>query len=285
VLARIALIGNGKWGANVERTLNELPTAKLAYVAGRDWRGLLSKADIDGVVIATPPSSHAEIALTFIERGIPVFIEKPMTPDGESAQKIVDASVARNSPVQVGHIHLYNPAFEAFTAALPSLGRLISLSGEESHVGPIRSDYSVLWDAMPHDLSMMISIAGLPEEARAKGTDAAPGTRLFGRGSMELRFPGGVTGTIRSDWFGPVKKRRFEAVCENGAAVYDDCAPVHKVIVTDVAGIETHPSYPAKQPLACELAAFVDTVQNGTKPRSDAALGCAVVRILEQAGA
>lgn len=132
---------------------------------------------------------------------------------------------------------------------------------------------------------MMISIAGTPEEAQAEGADAAPGTRLFGRGHMELRFPGGVTGTIRSDWFGPVKKRRFEAVCENGTAVYDDCATEHKVVVTDVAGVETRPSYPARRPLACELAAFVDTVQNGTKPRSDAALGCAVVRILEQAGA
>ena len=283
--ARIALIGKGKWGANVERTLKELPTAELAHVTGRAWHGLLSRTDLDGVVISTPPSSHAEIALAFIEKGLPVFIEKPMTLDSQSAQKIVDAGAARDSPVQVGHVHLYAPAFEAFTAALPALGRLISLSGEESHVGPVRSDYSVLWDAMPHDLSMMISIAGIPEAARAHGADAAPGTRLFGRGAMELRFPGGVTGTVRSDWFGPVKKRFFKAVCENGTAVYDDRAPEHKVVVTDVAGVETYPSYSARQPLACELAAFVDTVQNGTKPRSDAALGCAVVRILEQAGA
>jgi predicted dehydrogenase len=285
MLARIALIGNGKWGANVERTLKELPTAELAHVAGRDWHGLLSKAGIEGVVIATPPSSHAEIALAFIERGIPVLIEKPMTLDRESAQKIVDASAVRNTPVQVGHIHLYNPAFEVFTAALPSLGRLISLSGEESHDGPVRSDYSVLWDAMPHDLSMMISIAGAPEEAHAAGADAAPGTRLFGRGTMDLRFPGGVTGTIRSDWFGPVKKRRFTAVCEGGTALYDDRAPEHKVVMTDVGGTESYPFYPAKQPLACELAAFVDTVRNGTKPRSDGALGYTVVHILEQAGA
>jgi predicted dehydrogenase len=283
--ARIALIGHGRWGANIERTLKELPTAELAHVVGRDWQGLLSKVDIDGVVIATPPSSHAEIALAFIAKGVPIFIEKPMTSDRESAQKIVDASAARNSPVTVGHIHLYNPAFEAFTAALPSLGRLISLAGEESHDGPVRSDYSVLWDAMPHDLSMMIWIAGIPDEARAEGADAAPGTRLFGRGSMELRFPGGVTGSIRSDWFGPVKKRRFQATCEDGTAVYDDRAPEHKVIVTDGAGVETYPSYPARQPLACELAAFVDTVLHGTKPRSDAALGYTIVRILEQAGA
>lgn len=135
MLARIALIGNGKWGANIERSLRELPTAELADVTGRGWHRLLSRADIDGVVIATPPSSHAEIALAFIERGIPVLIEKPMTLDRESAEKIVDASVARHSPVQVGHVHLYNPAFEAFTAALPSLGRLISLSGKNRTSG------------------------------------------------------------------------------------------------------------------------------------------------------
>ena len=74
---RLAQIGLGAWGKNIEKTLRALSGCELAYTATEDWRELLDKKDIDGAVIATPPATHAEIAIAFLQRGVPVFIEKP----------------------------------------------------------------------------------------------------------------------------------------------------------------------------------------------------------------
>lgn len=277
-MVRLALIGTGRWGQKIRNTLASLP-CELAYEATHEWQTLLEKADIDGVIIATPPSSHTEIALAFIDKGIPVFIEKPMTLSFEEANMLVAASEKTGIPVMVGHVHLYNPAFRTLKDALPSIGTLISLEGTESHEGPVRSDYSTLWDSAPHDLSMMLDIAGFPLEVRAEGEAVShPESVIYDRGLLELLFKNDVHGTIRSDWIGPEKKRTFQVVGTEGTLTYDDVAKT--LIRTNNEGVNESLSFDTEWPLTLELHAFLDTVEHKTRPYSDVTLGRDIVQIL-----
>src|SRR3989338_4094693 len=90
----LGLIGVGRWGKNIVFTLEKIPESGLKYLCSRnaeslvlyspkyekltDWRELLKKRDIKVVLIATPPSTHGQIAGAFLEQGISVFVEKPM---------------------------------------------------------------------------------------------------------------------------------------------------------------------------------------------------------------
>src|SRR5207244_2044701 len=70
----------------------------------------LDEADLDALVIATPTTAHATLALEAIDRDIPVLIEKPIAASVEEGEEIVARSRGRGSFVQVGHIERFNPA-------------------------------------------------------------------------------------------------------------------------------------------------------------------------------
>jgi Oxidoreductase family, NAD-binding Rossmann fold len=137
-MTRIAVIGNGKWAKTIIRTLEVLPDL-AAVVCGR---GEASPPNIDGVVIATPSATHAEVALPYIQRGIPTFIEKPMATSLPDAKRLLQAAEKSLAPVLVGHLQLYNVAFNKFLTLLPEIGKL-RLVVLESMGGEDRKDCSV----------------------------------------------------------------------------------------------------------------------------------------------
>jgi len=281
---RLAVIGRGRWGKNIIKTLEALPECVVAYVVTREYKELLKKSDIDGVIIATPPSTHAEIALPFIERGLPVFIEKPMTTSVVSAKRLLAASKKHGTPVFVGHIHLYNPAYHAAKKAIQKVGRLRMIVGEGANNGPVRNDYSAMWDWAPHDLSMMLDMVGkMPTRVQAWGVaKLRPGTKLWDFSQIKLEFPGGVTGIVMSSWLMPQKRKRLNVVGEKGSVVYDDTLGEKKVSV--LTGTEvTYPTYARDMPLTLEMKEFLAATRTGKKPKTDVLQGLAVVVILEAA--
>ena len=109
---RIAVIGAGRWGKNIIKALEGLPECRIAYIEKRDYHKLIKKEDIDAVVIATPGTLHARAGLPFIKRGLPVFIEKPLTTNLADAQKLKKETRKSGSNIFVGHIYRYSPAYE-----------------------------------------------------------------------------------------------------------------------------------------------------------------------------
>src|SRR5229473_890850 len=101
---RLGLIGAGRWGRNYLRTIAATPGVRLARLASRnpdsvrlapadcavtpDWRDLLDRNALDGVIIATPAALHAEMALAAMDAGLPVLVEKPLTMDIAQARAL-----------------------------------------------------------------------------------------------------------------------------------------------------------------------------------------------------
>jgi predicted dehydrogenase len=319
---RVGLIGCGYWGAKLARNFHALPEARLVALADLDplrrehaarhypdarvvddHRQLLG-SDTDALVIATPPSTHAALAIEALEAGKHVLVEKPLATSVEAADAIIAAAARAGRTLMVGHTFVYNPAVELLRQLVQSgeLGRVYYIHATRVNLGICQSDINVLWDLAPHDLSILIMTLGAaPTGVRAHGhAYLRPGIEDVAW--LTLDFPDGSLAHVHASWLDPCKIRRVTVVGDRKMAVYDDLAPLDKITVYD-RGIDVPPytdtfgefqlSYRYGdvhsprldwvEPLKRECAHFVACARDGGQPRSSGCEGREVVAILEAA--
>lgn len=171
---RVAVIGVGHLGRHHARILAttagvelvavaDVNAARAAAIAAEhhtiaktDWRELVTT--VDAVTIAAPTESHVEIASGFLECGVHVLVEKPMTSTTADADRLVDLASAKGAILAVGHTERFNPAV-AHVKPLVNEPKFI----EVHRLGtfPERSlDIDVVFDLMIHDLDLVLDIVG-----------------------------------------------------------------------------------------------------------------------------
>jgi predicted dehydrogenase len=272
-MLRLGLVGRGRWGRNIERTLRTFADVAVVPVS-REAPPIL---DLDGVLIATPGATHADAALPYIEAGIATFIEKPMTTSVADAQRLVAAARQWGAPVSIGHIFLHHPAFVALLGHLPRLGRLRHVEACGMNDRP-RQDASVLWDWLPHHLSMGHAILRRAPRAIA-ARPLSDGSATAAR--VDVDFDG-VTMVCEVSWRSPVAQSRLRVVGDDGALELDDKA-ADKLVFHDRAGGTQVLAHAADLPLTCELAAFLQVVRTRSQDRTELVLGLAIVRAIAAA--
>src|SRR6185503_11372718 len=128
-MIRVGVIGYGYWGPNLVRNFMAAPDSVVTRVCDLRKERLLSlekvypglktctqsselinDSQIDAVVIATPVSSHFELALAALQAGKHVLVEKPLASRSEQARKLVDEAAARKLVLLVDHTFVYTPA-------------------------------------------------------------------------------------------------------------------------------------------------------------------------------
>lgn len=289
---RIAIIGNGRWGKKIRQTLASIPNCDVVSVVTHDWGFLLEKGVVDGVVVATPAQHHAEVAMPFIERGIPVFIEKPMSILLTEAMRVELSARNFNSPVMVGHIHLFSPAFNAAKNLLPECGRIRFLVGEGGAISSYREGSSTLWEWAPHDLSMILStLAEKPQSVSASAQAVLqPASIHWNSSQIVLNFKDSVRALVFSSCLLPERRRRLTIVGENKTIVYDDTLAEGKVAVYQ--GVKSlgqvptavfHPKYDRISALELEMLEFLKIVRTRSRSVSDEKLGATIVKIIDGA--
>lgn len=280
-MIRLALIGAGRWGQSIERTLREMPGIKLVVVDHAADTKKIVLADIDGALIATPGSTHVEVALPFIQAGLPVFIEKPLATSLAEARQLKQAAKNKNL-VQVGHIHLYNPAFLAAKKAAQKIGQIRLIVFEGLAPGPVREDMSVWWDWGPHGVSMMMDLLKqLPYCAQAWGINFNKAKfGLYDVVQARLRFPDGAEALCSTSWLSPDKRTRLTVIGEKGSVVFDDRAE-KKVIYFQSNNNISYPSYSNEPALRAELKQFLKMIKTKQPVLTGINNGLAVVEILD----
>jgi predicted dehydrogenase len=271
---RLGLIGRGKWGRKIERTLLSLPDVSVGIIRKEEPL----RSDIDGILIASPSASHADLALPYISAGIATFIEKPMATSVRDAQRIQDAVTQSRTPVFVGHIHLYNPVYLALLKVLPGLGAIRYALCENANGNP-RTDSSVLWDWLPHDLSRARAIFGDdPVDVQAWNltdsqiSQAAVSRYRYGTASLVSTM----------SWLSPIRRQRMTIAGERGLLIFDEMSE-RKLILHDKQGILSYPPYDGDLPLTRELRAFLNVVRSGTVDRSHVTLGVFIAEAIAAA--
>ena len=175
---KLGLIGAGTWGSNFIKTIEKIEGIKLIgistksgklkkdYIYGnkikiyKDWKELVLKKNIDGVIIASPANTHYEITKYCINLGIPCIVEKPVTLKLIQAEYIFELAKKNKAIVLVNHIHLYHPAFKELKKNFKESENIISIHSVAGGNGPFRKDVRALWDWGSHDIAMSIDIMG-----------------------------------------------------------------------------------------------------------------------------
>jgi len=149
--------------------------------------------EAQAVVIATPTVTHAEIAISLLERGCDVMIEKPIASTVAEADRILAAARARGRVVQVGHVERYNPAVQAALAMATEV-RFVEI--QRLGVFTRRSlDVDVVLDLMIHDLQLVRALAGQPpEDVRAVGMPVL--TDKIDVANARIAFEGGCVANL-----------------------------------------------------------------------------------------
>jgi UDP-N-acetylglucosamine 3-dehydrogenase len=271
---RLGLVGHGRWGRNIERTLNSFPDVEVIIIA----REGASPPRLDGVLIATQSATHAETAMPYIEAGIATFIEKPMATTVSDAERIRDAAERSGAVVFVGHIFLYHPAFLEILKLLPTLGVVQYLLCQGMNDRP-RTDSTVLWDWLPHDLSMARAILG-------RDPSSVVAWSLLGGSTPQAavsKFQFGDASVVSTiSWNSSDPRRQTMVVGENATLVFDDKADRQLALHRPGAQL-SYPAYTRGLPLTLEMAEFLKAVQSGKADPSHIAEGMLVTRAIAAA--
>lgn len=319
--ATLAQVGCGYWGPNLLRTFSSLPGARLKTLCDKkpgrlawarekypglltteDYAEVLADPEIDAVVVATEVVTHHALAKAALKAGKHVFVEKPLAHSAREALDLARTAKARRRVLGVGHVYLYHPAIAALRAALKSgrLGRVQYLDLARVNPGPPAPRHDVIWDLAPHEVSLALDLAGAKPVA-VRATGLRWGLNVDEAAFLEIRFAGGVAARVHASWRSHRKIRRCDVYASRGAAFFDETAAAPLAFVFPGADnrvgagkgfsgtfsygagrVET-PALAGESPLTLECADFLAAVRRGGAPRSGAALGVAVVRVLEAA--
>jgi predicted dehydrogenase len=210
---KIGIVGYGHWGKCIERTLCQFPNVQTKIIE----KYKISE-DCDAIVIASPSSTHAGIALEYIERGISVFVEKPLAISSSDVVKIINCAKSNATLVFVGYIYRYNNFLGKIKQEIQELGNISSIELLGFNNRP-RNDSSILWDWLPHDLSILHFLTGkFPSFSQSYG-NSEQGQLL----SASVRFTlnsTSINSELRSNEQFAVRK--FNIIGDKGRAHLDD---------------------------------------------------------------
>jgi predicted dehydrogenase len=320
---RVAVIGLGYWGPNLVRNFNELQEAELAAIcdlrpeplaaisrrfpAARtttDFRSVLADPAIDAVAIATPVSTHHPLASAVLAAGKHVFIEKPLAASSSEASDLIAQAARQGLVLMPGHTFLYSPPVQMIRDLIRSgeLGEIYFVSTSRVNLGLHQSDVSVAWDLAPHDFSILrywLEETPVHVSALSRGCimPSTPDVAF-----INLTFPSGAIAHVEISWLAPSKLRRTTIVGSQKMVVYDDTStePVRVfdsgVLLRDPetfgeyqlsyrTGDIVSPRIEVAEPLLLELRDFCRAIRGRSEPRSSAALGLEVVRMIESVDA
>ena len=315
---RVGVVGLGYWGPNLARNFAVIAGCELRWLCDPDEQAreklaaafpgaratseladLLDDDELDAIVLATPVSTHAELAIRVAAAGKHCFVEKPLATSAADAERVVAAAADAGRILMVGHLLEYHPAVGRLKQLIDEgeLGALYYLYGNRLNLGKLRADENALWSLGAHDVSVALHLIGEePAECLAHGAS-------YVREGVQdvvfcfLRFPSGISAHLHLSWLDPHKERRLTVVGARRMATFDDMLIDGKLAVYDKgfdedsrswgeyiarSGESFSPRISNAEPLRIECEHFIDCIRSGATPRSDGDSGLRVVRVLER---
>ncbi|MBD2517981.1 Gfo/Idh/MocA family oxidoreductase [Nostoc sp. FACHB-973] len=322
-MINIGVIGYGYWGPNLVRNFVEMPGVEVRTVSDfkpelltkvqarypaiqitQDCQDIFTDPKIDAVAIATPVSTHFQLALAALQAGKHVLVEKPMTTTSEQAIRLIEEAEKRNLVLMVDHTFVYTGAVRKMhdLIATNSLGDIYYYDSVRVNLGLFQHDVNVVWDLAVHDLSIMnYVLPSQPYAVSATGISHVPG-EPENLAYLTLFFEKNLIAHINVNWLAPVKIRRTLIGGSQRMIVYDDLEPSEKLKIYDkgitvngnsesvyqmMIGYRTgdmwSPKLDMTEALKTEGLHFINCIEKGDRPLTDGEAGLRVVRILEAA--
>ena len=319
---RVGVVGYGYWGSKHVRVLAGLPGVELTVIEAQPDR--LREAmtsfpsahvashlgdvedELDAVVIATPPRSHAPIALQALRAGLHTMVEKPLATSVEDAEEMVITADLSRLTLMVGNTFEYNAAVWKLKEIISSgdLGRILYIDTARLSLGRYQNDCNVIWDLAPHDISIASYLLDEFPETVSVWAQRNVGDVHADVAYLRLDFPcSSAPAFVHVSWLDPNKVRRVTVVGERKMAVYNDLSDNERIRIYDVgvapAECEESATYAMPvtyrtgdiispyvqfvEPLLVQDRHFIDCVRTGRRPDTPGERGLGIVRVLAAA--
>lgn len=316
-------IGAGAWGRNLLRNFSNLSECRLKICCDQDtgvlaniknqyndkikvtssFGELLKDPQIDAIVIATPPETHADCSIKALKCGKHVFVEKPLALNINDAEEMIKAAEKNKRLLMIGHLLLYHPAVRKLKEYIDNghLGDLHYLYSTRVNLGRIREVENALWSLTAHDISVVLYLLNQePVKIVATG-NAYLRKKVEDVVFLTLRFKNNVIAHIHASWLDPHKIRKFTVVGSKKMAVFDDMQAAEKIriynkgyewqknagtydtFLTLREGDINIPRVDMVEPLKLECKHFINCIVNKKQPFTDGKNGLSVLRILRAA--
>lgn len=322
-MVNIGVIGFGYWGPNLVRNFGETPGITVRAVAdldprkrelvqrryptietSADFMAVLNDPKIDAIAIATPVSTHFELAMAALKAGKHVWVEKPMTETAHQARKLVDEAAKRNLVLFADHTFIYTGAVRKMAEIVSSgeLGKIYYYDSIRVNLGLFQRDVNVISDLAVHDFAILDHLLKEhPTAVSASGMTHFAGTPE-NLAYVTLFYDSGTIAHANVNWLAPVKVRQVLLGGSKKMVVYDDMQPSEKIKVYDSgvsftddpakiyqlrvgyrAGDMLAPKLDGSEALRVAAEHFVNCIETGAAPATDGQMGLRVVELIEAA--
>jgi UDP-2-acetamido-3-amino-2,3-dideoxy-glucuronate N-acetyltransferase len=309
---QIALVGCGYWGKNLCRNFHAL--GALAAVVDATENGqatartlapdaqitnsldeVLRNDQIQGVALATPAETHAELAIQAMQAGKDLFVEKPMALTLDDAEKMKEVAEETGRILMVGHLLEYHPAVLKLRELinLGELGKINYIYSNRLNFGKVRTEENALWSFAPHDVAVILRLLG-----QSPITVSASGGAYLTKGTADvtlsnLKFSDDSRAHIFVSWLHPYKEQRLVVVGDQKMAIFNDVASYCEKLQLYPQRVEFDGALPIlkkedaefiehdnTEPLREECAHFLECMKSRNKPLTDAQSGIEVLKVL-----
>jgi len=313
VKKNIAVVGCGQWGKNLLRNFSELGSlfsicdskteivnkyAAQYNVKNSSFIEILNDPNIKGVALTVPANLHASMAIEAMTAGKHVFVEKPLAMNEVEAELMISTAKKNNVQLMVGHLLQYHPIFKTIKKIYSAgeIGELNYIYSNRLSFGKVRTNEDIIWSFAPHDISMILSLAGQnPEFVIAKSTSTLQ-KNLADTATIHMKFKSGLKSHILVSWLNPFKEVKLVVSGKSAMLVFDDTKPWNKKLAlypyevkyskelinlkkSDIKYLEV----PEEEPLKNECRHFMDVVEKDIQPLTDGDEGLRVLKILSAA--
>jgi len=321
----VAVLGYGYWGPNLVRNLRKTPSCNVIAIADLDSNRLeaakaahgdidlvqdptsvLERHDVAAVVIATPPSTHFELAKLALENGKHVLVEKPLAQNRSEAEELATLADTVGCTLMVDHTFLFSGAVRKIRDMIAEgeLGDIWYVDSVRVDLGLFSHSENVIEDLAPHDFSILSYILDAKPTSVSSTTFApivqhqhVPPSLAY----VTVQYDTNILAHLHLSWLSPIKIRRMLIGGSSKMLVYDHLDPDHQIKIYDKGfefasdGVRNQlwgqrrggdlylPKVDQTEPLELLCDHFINCILTNQRPITDGLAGIANVHLVSSA--
>jgi predicted dehydrogenase len=271
-----------------------------------DYDRVLENGEIDAVVIATPPETHAELACKACDYNKHVLVEKPMANSIADSTRLLTKAASRGCVLMVDHVYCYSEPVQKLRKIIDSgeLGKMIYVTSTRINLGLFQRHCNVVWDLAVHDFSVLDYLFPSLTVTSLSATGTRILTSNYETAQIGLSYGNSSRAHIQVSWLSPIKVRQMMLVGSEKSVVWDDMNPAEPIRIYDSSaacipsadedarekwqmeyrrGDVLAPHVERVEPLQNVLGDFVWSIRLRKKPMIDGCAGNRVVKLLARA--
>ena len=276
-VVKIGIIGVGGWGKNHSRVLHDfgvltsicdMDKTKAKDMGTRynvnyydSMDDMINSESLDACLVCTPTKTHYPVSKKLMEKGINVFVEKPLSYLSKECEEMIQIAKKNKVSLTCGYIERFNPAVQDVKKILSEkiYGELLMIEFHRENRMPLHiKDVGIIYGTAVHDLDTAIYLFGSnPQVVFARAGKIFHSFEDFS--NIMLGFGKDRVAVISSNWITPKKVRNFSAVCTD--AIINGDFIKQEITIEDSLSTTTPRRVNLVEPLSLELRSFIEVIE------------------------